>query len=74
MRVQHLQHHRLLELAYHLGPGLLLLGLVLGEHGVMDALAQRLLVQVGIVVEPLLDVGMQGEVGLERLAQAADVP
>ncbi|KGE03265.1 hypothetical protein HRUBRA_02213 [Pseudohaliea rubra DSM 19751] len=72
-RVEHLQHDLLLDLA-HVRAHLLALGVVGGLDGLHNALAQALLFELIVLVEPLLHRQLDGELGLQLALEAGDVP
>jgi hypothetical protein len=74
MRVQLMQHDRLLDRPHQLRAVGLHLGFVRLLDLVVDLLAQAVLGQVLVGFQPALGVDAHGEVALDRLVQALDVP
>ena len=72
--VEHLQHHGLLETAHRARAREFFLGLMVRLEALHDALAQRFLVQILFLFEPLAQRQIQSVLAAQRLFQSLDVP
>ena len=74
MVVEHLQHHRLLEVAHGLAADLGLLARVGLLERLEDAAAQGLLVELGVLLQPPAQRQALAELALDGLLEPGDVP